>query len=71
MNFPKLFTAACLAFLLVGSAFAQQYPTRPVRVVIPFTPGSASDIAGRVVTRKLSEIWGQPVVVDNRSGAGG
>lgn len=71
MNFPNWLAAACSAFLVVGPAFGQEFPTRPVRVVIPFTPGSASDIAGRVVTRKLSELWRQPVVVDNRSGAGG
>jgi len=57
--------------LAASPALGQEYPTRPVRVVIPFTPGSASDIAGRLVTRKLSELWGQPVIVDNRSGAGG
>src|SRR5260221_14000830 len=52
-------------------AAAQSYPTKPVQVVLAFTPGSAVDIVGRIVTAKLSEMWGQPVVNDNRSGAGG
>src|SRR5260221_44138 len=52
-------------------AAAQSYPTKPVQVVLAFTPGSQVDIVGRIVTAKLSEMWGQPVVNDNRSGAGG
>src|SRR3954470_16603956 len=52
-------------------AAAQNYPTKPVQVILAFTPGSAVDIVGRIVTAKLSEMWGQPVVNDNRSGAGG
>jgi tripartite-type tricarboxylate transporter receptor subunit TctC len=66
-----------LAPLLVAGLFvsagalAQSYPTKPVRVVIPVTPGSGLDLVGRYVSRKLSEIWGQPVVIDNRPGAGG
>ena len=71
MRFPKLLAAACAVFLAAGPALGQEFPTKPVRVVIPFTPGSASDIVGRLVARKLSELWGQPVIVDNRSGAGG
>jgi tripartite-type tricarboxylate transporter receptor subunit TctC len=62
--------AAALA-LAAGPAPAQGYPVKPVQVVVSFTPGSATDIVGRVVTAKLSEYWGQPVVVENRSGAGG
>jgi tripartite-type tricarboxylate transporter receptor subunit TctC len=52
-------------------AIAQDFPTKPVRVIVSFTPGSATDIVGRIVTAKLGEYWGQPVVVENRSGAGG
>jgi tripartite-type tricarboxylate transporter receptor subunit TctC len=52
-------------------AFAQDYPNKSVRAIITFTPGSSTDIVGRVVTQKLSEYWGQPVLVENRGGAGG
>ena len=50
---------------------AQGYPTRPVHAIISFTPGSSTDIVGRVVMQKVSEYWGQPVVAENRAGAGG
>ena len=52
-------------------AFGQAYPTKPVKVIVPFTPGSATDILGRTIGQKLSELWGQPVIVENRAGAGG
>jgi tripartite-type tricarboxylate transporter receptor subunit TctC len=52
-------------------AYAQGYPNRPVHVVVSFTAGSSTDIVARVVAQKLSEVWGQPVVVENRAGAGG
>jgi len=57
--------------VFAGSAFAQAYPTKPVRMIIAFTPGSSTDIIGRAVAAKLQEIWGQPVVAENRTGAGG
>ena len=63
-----------LAFLLGALALpasAQTYPTKPVHVIISFTPGSSTDIVGRIVVQKLNDIWGQPVVPDNRAGAGG
>ena len=56
---------------IAAGAPAQEYPTRSVRVVIPITAGSGLDIIGRWVSQKLSDNWGQPVVVDNRPGAGG
>ena len=52
-------------------AYAQGYPSKPVHLVISFTPGSSTDIIGRAVAAKLSEIWGQQVVAENRVGAGG
>jgi tripartite-type tricarboxylate transporter receptor subunit TctC len=52
-------------------AFAQTYPTRPVRLVIPFPPGGAADPVARVLANRLSEIWGQQVVAENKGGAGG
>jgi len=54
-----------------GPAQAQGYPNKPVRAIISFTPGSSTDILGRLVMQKVSESWGQPVVVENRGGAGG
>jgi tripartite-type tricarboxylate transporter receptor subunit TctC len=53
------------------SVWGQAFPTKPVRMVVPFTAGSATDILARTVGQKLSELWGQPVVIDNRPGAGG
>jgi tripartite-type tricarboxylate transporter receptor subunit TctC len=52
-------------------ALAQDYPGKPVRIVVPFTAGSATDILARTVGQKLSELWSQQVIVDNRAGAGG
>ncbi|HET7365136.1 MAG TPA: tripartite tricarboxylate transporter substrate binding protein [Burkholderiales bacterium] len=52
-------------------ASAQSYPTKPVHIVISFTPGSSTDIVGRIVIQRLTEMWGQPVVPENKSGAGG
>lgn len=57
-----------LAAALPLAAFA--YPTKPVRLIIPFPPGGASDYVGRAVAQSLSELWGQNVVPDNRGGAG-
>ena len=56
---------------LAPAAHAQNYPTKPVRLIISFTPGSSTDIIGRAVAAKLQEMWGQPVVAENRPGAGG
>jgi tripartite-type tricarboxylate transporter receptor subunit TctC len=57
--------------VVASGAFAQAWPTKPVRLVISFTPGSSTDIIGRAVAAKLQEVWGQPVVAENRPGAGG
>jgi tripartite-type tricarboxylate transporter receptor subunit TctC len=64
---------ALAAFIAVVSCtlHAQAYPTKPVRMVIHIGPGSSMDIVGRVLAQKLNEKWGQPVIVDNRAGAGG
>ncbi|CAN7514945.1 Bug family tripartite tricarboxylate transporter substrate binding protein [Polaromonas sp. LjRoot131] len=68
-----LLTAAffSLALAVAGAAKAAGYPDKPVRIIVPFPPGAAADNAMRVVTRKLSEYWGQPVIVDNRPGVPG
>ena len=62
---------AVMLFLGASLASAQQFPVKPVRMVIHIGPGSSMDIVGRVLAQKLNESWGQPVIVDNRAGAGG
>jgi tripartite-type tricarboxylate transporter receptor subunit TctC len=68
-----LYNFTLLAAMLVGAhhAHAQNYPNRPVRIIVAFAPGGANDIVTRVVGQKLTEIWAQSIVVDNRGGAGG
>jgi tripartite-type tricarboxylate transporter receptor subunit TctC len=63
--------AALLGTLLAMSAAAQAYPSKPVRVIVPFPPGQAADIFSRMVAERLSVKWGQGVAVDNRAGGGG
>jgi tripartite-type tricarboxylate transporter receptor subunit TctC len=67
--------AAAAAILIgampAGAALGQDYPARPVRIVVPFPPGGGADTLGRPIAQKLSEKWGQPVVIDNRGGASG
>jgi len=60
-----------IALLAASTAQAQPYPSRPVRLIVPFPAGSTPDIVGRALGQKLAEAWGQPVVVDNKPGAGG
>jgi tripartite-type tricarboxylate transporter receptor subunit TctC len=67
----SLLVAALAAAVAAPQAFGQAYPTKPVHMIISFTPGSATDIVGRVVSAKLAEIWGQPVIAENKAGAGG
>jgi len=69
--FCRTLAAAALAAACAAPAFAQTYPTKPVRIIVPFPPGQASDVIARLVGQKMSENLGQQVVVDNRVGAGG
>lgn len=53
-----------------AAAAGDNYPSKPIRLVVPFTPGGSNDLVGRVLSQKLFEVWGQPVIIDNRPGGG-
>lgn len=69
----RILIAAATAVLVLSAPTlgAKSFPTRPVRVVVPFSPGGATDIVTRIVAQRLNQVWGQTVVVDNRAGAAG
>ena len=72
INLSILFQIAIISIANVSAqTTATNFPTKPVRIIVPQTPGGASDTLARIVGQKLSEKWGQPVVVENRPGAGG
>jgi tripartite-type tricarboxylate transporter receptor subunit TctC len=64
------FATACALLLTASMALAQNFPQHPVRLIVPYPPGSGTDIAARVLGQKLTESWGQQVIVENRPGAG-
>src|SRR4030088_1528990 len=71
-RFVGLAAAVAAAPYIVSSrALGADWPARPVRVVVPFTPGGSTDITARLISNRLQEVWGQAVVVENKPGAGG
>ena len=67
---PRL-VVLLFASLLASAAFAQPYPNKPIKIIVPFAPGGATDLIARAVGQKLTESMGQPVIVENRTGASG
>jgi tripartite-type tricarboxylate transporter receptor subunit TctC len=67
----KRLLAFAFAALLAGNLWAQSWPQKPVKFIVPFPPGGATDISARLLGERLTEIWGQQVVIENRGGAGG
>src|SRR2546428_4964272 len=64
--------AALVLALCPGPSLAQSgYPNRPIKIIVPFAPGGASDFVGRIIQPRLSELLGQPIVIENRGGAAG
>jgi tripartite-type tricarboxylate transporter receptor subunit TctC len=66
-----LAVALLCPFLNLATAHAQGYPNKPIRMVVPWPPGQATDLVGRLMAQKMSELLGQPIVIDNKPGAGG
>lgn len=67
----RIFTCLVIGLSLASSAMAQEYPNKPVHVIVPFAPGGGADVIARIVAQRLSSALGQPFVVENRSGASG
>ena len=71
MRLIRLLALGVLAFAATGAGAQGEWPQKPVRFIVPFPPGGATDISARLLGEKLSQMWGQQVVIENRGGAGG
>ena len=67
MYLAALFTLT----LMTNEVIAQSYPDKPIRMIVPFSPGGGVDLIGRTIAQKMQETWGQAVIIDNRGGGGG
>jgi tripartite-type tricarboxylate transporter receptor subunit TctC len=67
----SLLLACALGLVASGVLAAEKFPQRPVRIIVPYAPGGATDITARLLQTGISELWGQPVIIDNRAGASG
>jgi tripartite-type tricarboxylate transporter receptor subunit TctC len=68
---PRIFLLFLFALAVIGNAFAQTYPSKPVKLIVTYPPGGSSDLMARVFGQKLSEVWGQQVIVESKPGAAG
>src|SRR5262245_38546185 len=71
MQIARVGAVLLVSALAAIAQAADRYPQRPVRLIVPYAPGGATDITARLLQTGLSELWGQPIIVDNRSGASG
>lgn len=71
MNFSRTLFAAAASLFFCAPSLAQNYPAKPIRLILGFAPGGSTDLVARVVGQKMSESWGQQVIIDNRPGANG
>ena len=68
---PLVFVFGLVAVLLGNAVLAQTYPSKPVRLIVTYPPAGSSDLMARILAEKLSELWAQPVIVENKAGAAG
>jgi tripartite-type tricarboxylate transporter receptor subunit TctC len=70
-SWRRMLVCCAWSIVPIGSHGAESYPSKPIRIIVPFVPSGPTDLNARIVGQKLTEAWGQSVIVDNRPGAGG